>query len=145
MCKLQDDMVAILFLLASCRKGCNLMGYNKNFRFESLRRRHQNAPMLEERFEYLRYLRDKGTSPRQIHRIASWLITIIEHLNFDTSSTVTISAIENAAIQWREKVEISRTSPIQQQIFDEFRRKGTNWLRYRGARIEKPPTALSLW
>jgi integrase/recombinase XerD len=113
------------------------MSYSRTFRFENLRRRHQHAPMLEERFQYLKFLFDRGTSPRQIHRTASRLLTIIEFLGLNPTSTATISEIESAAIRWEERVNACRATPINKEAAHEFRRGALNWLRYRGVLIER--------
>jgi integrase/recombinase XerD len=112
------------------------MSYSRTFRLENLRRRHEHAPMPEERFQYLKYLFDRGTSPRQIHRTASWLLTIIEFLDLNPISAATISEIESAAIRWEERVNACRATPINKEAAHEFRRRALNWFRYRGLLIE---------
>jgi len=62
--------------------------------------KHLEAPLLEERQEYLKYSSDKGLSRHNLKSIANYLLRIVEFLHLETQGTITLKAIEKAAAEW---------------------------------------------
>ncbi len=118
------------------------MRYSYPFRQKAHRERHDTAPLLEERDEYLNYLLHGGTSPRRVHAISRTLLTVIHFLQLRPTSTATVPAIETAGVRWKESIHASCGRVVPQEAFDDFRRVAIDWLRYRGLLIETPKSLL---
>lgn len=114
------------------------MSYNYPFRQKALRARHDAAPLLEERDEYLNYLLHRGTSSRRVNAISKTLLRVIHFLELRSTSTATVAAIENATMRWKESIESSSPRVVSSVARDDFRRVAINWLQYRNLLIETP-------
>jgi integrase/recombinase XerD len=114
------------------------MRYNYKFRQKALRERHDAAPLLEQRDEYLNYLLHRGTSPPRVNSISKTLLNVIHFLELSSSSTATVTAIELAGERWKKSIYASSRRVVPQEAFDDFRRIAINWLRYRNLLIETP-------
>jgi integrase/recombinase XerD len=114
------------------------MRYSYPFRQKALRERHDAAPLLEQRDEYLNYLLHRGTSPRRVNAISKTLLSVIHFLELHSTSTATVPAIETAGVRWKESIYGSSGRVVPQEAFDDFRRVAINWLRYRSLLIETP-------
>ena len=96
------------------------------------RKKHLVAPLLEERLQYLQYLKARGRSLSTIKSVADYLLRIIEFLRLDTKRTVTLKEIETAANIWARY-----NQPQKRQLFsvnskEHFTRCATEWLKLIG-------------
>jgi integrase/recombinase XerD len=62
--------------------------------------KHINAPLLEERLEYLQYWNQLGRATGTLQSIAQYLLRIIDYLHLETNNIVTRKEIELAANTW---------------------------------------------
>ncbi|MDD9335267.1 MAG: hypothetical protein PV347_04445 [Rickettsiaceae bacterium] len=62
--------------------------FNKIFKKASTIRKHINAPLLEERLQYLQYWDTLGRSRSTIQSTAQYLLRIIDYLNLETNDVV---------------------------------------------------------
>ncbi len=112
------------------------MSYSETYRRRDHRARHQNAPLLDERDEYLAHLLQRGSSPRRVRRIGSMLRRSIHFLDLKPDSIVTFADIETAALRWTESLNGPHRHPLKKDSLEEFKRSAVNWLRYRGVFVE---------
>jgi len=64
--------------------------------------KHQEAPLLKEREEYLQYLAGKGYYRETLKITAEYLLRITEFLHLEEERLITIEDIEKAAAAWAE-------------------------------------------
>ncbi len=64
------------------------------------RRRHLDAPLLNERLDYIQDWADQGKALNTLKDAANCLLRIVEFLHLDTFRTITLEEIENAANDW---------------------------------------------
>lgn len=62
--------------------------------------KHLNAPLLEERINYIQSYAVRGRSSQTLKDIAQYLWRVIEFLHLETGAIVTIEEIESAADKW---------------------------------------------
>ncbi|WP_341757004.1 MULTISPECIES: tyrosine-type recombinase/integrase [unclassified Candidatus Tisiphia] len=106
--------------------------FNKIFKKASTIRKHINAPLLEERLQYLQYWDTLGRSRSTIQSTAQYLLRIIDYLNLETNDVVVSrKKIELAANVWacyqynhpQKKVAFSKHGK------ERFIWYATDWLR----------------
>lgn len=64
--------------------------------------KHLNAPLLQERQEYLRHCADRGLSRHTLKSIADYLLRIVEFLHLEREGLITYDDLEKAATAWGE-------------------------------------------
>lgn len=74
--------------------------FNKIFNKPYTIRKHINAPLLEERLNYLLYWDKLGRALNTMRTIAQYLLRVIDYLNLGTNNVVTREEIELAACAW---------------------------------------------
>jgi integrase/recombinase XerD len=104
----------------------------------SVRLRHESAPLLKEREQYLIHLLQQGYSRLSVRNTAAYLIHVVRVMNMNSMRLVPPREIEAAGQSWaayegplRKKVS-PRGSP---RVFVQVAQK---WLRFHG-QLETPP------
>lgn len=64
------------------------------------REKHTQAPLLEERINYLQYWSERAKSQNSLRSIAQYLLRIVEFLHLETRGIITLDQIEKAATNW---------------------------------------------
>ena len=64
------------------------------------RQKHLEAPLLDERIEYIQSWAEKGRAFNTLHGIATYLLRIVEFLHLKSKRTVKLKEIEKAANAW---------------------------------------------
>ena len=98
----------------------------------SVRLRHESAPLLKEREQYLKHLLQQGYSRVSIRNTAAYLVHVVRLLNMNSMRIIPQQEIEVAGQSWatyegplRKKVS-ARGSP---RVFVQVAHK---WLRFHG-------------
>ena len=94
------------------------------------RRVHLNAPMLNEREQYLTHMLALGVSRARIKVVASMLLNVIRLMDLSAPRTVEIEEIKQAARRWAvdlEHHERRKAGPNTERLFIYLALK---WLRY---------------
>ena len=65
-------------------------------------KKHTNAPLLNERLKYLQYWHERGRSLNTLKSLAQYLLRIVDYLNLETNSLITMQEIEQAANKWAQ-------------------------------------------
>jgi integrase/recombinase XerD len=106
--------------------------------FPSVRLRHQSAPLLKEREQYLSHLMQRGLSWRRLRCDAAYLIHIVRVLNLNSMRVVSQMEIDVAGQSWatyqgplRRKTALGGSPKVFIQI-------AQAWLRFHG-QLESPP------
>lgn len=98
--------------------------------------RHLNAPLLTERETYLKLLKSKAASEKNLRVTAGYLLAIIKGLGLkdEIETAISLRDIENAAIQWSNKKRPnSREQYKRPEIsYHKFKNTAINWLEYIG-------------
>jgi site-specific recombinase XerD len=63
-------------------------------------RRHQEAPLLQERLKYLKYWSDNGARRSTLLIIANYLIAIVKYLKLKHKNKISLSEIKKSAKKW---------------------------------------------
>jgi integrase/recombinase XerD len=62
--------------------------------------RHQQAPLLKEREQFLAHCKQQGTSPKALHNMAPELIAVVRFLRMEELREVSLEKIKLAAEAW---------------------------------------------
>ena len=65
--------------------------------------RHQQAPLLKEREQFLAHCQQQGTSHKALHNMAPELISVIRLLRMEELREVSLEEIKHAAAAWAER------------------------------------------
>jgi len=101
--------------------------------------RHRDAPLLEERIAFLKYLQERGTSRAALRNLSGQMLHVIDLLKLETLRDVSADEIKEAARRWCEQQRANakaRTYVRTQSYFEYVAKK---WLRFAG-RLKSPPT-----
>ena len=98
----------------------------------SVRLRHANAPLLEERERFLQHLSKNGRSRTSIRMAAAYLIHIVRIMELTELRSVSIDEIREAGQAWASYVGPDRRCQIQGSA-DGFIRTARQWLAYSGS------------
>ncbi len=102
--------------------------------------KHVDAPLLEERLDYLQYWNERGSSLHTLTSVAQYLLRIVEFLHPEIEGIITLAQIEKSATDWgkyqynhpQKKASFSKTGK------ERFIWYATDWLK-RLNRIESLP------
>jgi integrase/recombinase XerD len=96
----------------------------------SVQLRHESAPLLNEREQYLTHLLQRGYSRVSVRGTAAYLVHVVRVMNMNSMRTVSLREIETAGRSWaaykgplRKRLS-SRGSP---RVFVQVAQK---WLRF---------------
>jgi integrase/recombinase XerD len=104
--------------------------------------RHKEAPLLQEREQFLVHCQQQGTSYKALQNMAAELLAVIRLLRMEELREVGLGEIKQAAKRW---VEVQRSNPRARSYAnsaDYFIFVAKKWLRFQGKlRIPSPPRA----
>ncbi len=106
--------------------------------FESLfknpltRRRHQTAPLLEERLRYLSALQQRGYSKRVLQQIAQKLLVVIRELGPDAIRKVDATQLDAASERFMKGRRRLPSRPEPKHPGNYFKPFARNWLHFLG-------------
>jgi site-specific recombinase XerD len=106
------------------------------FAFASSRLRYQNAPLLQEREEYLLHLLNQGRSHKQVMLAASMLLNSLRMLNLADARSVDRLEIASASARWLLDEESHKRRKAGVYSAYNFSRITTHWLRFHGLLVE---------
>lgn len=117
----------------------------KLFKYPAVLARHQNAPLLEERELYLRHRAEQGCTPNTLLRTARELLHVVQLLDLNPTSLVTVQQIEVAAKAWsRSQCRRGRAHKLRWSRCL-FVQEATDWLKFLGLLnepvLQSPPFA----
>ena len=96
-------------------------------------KRHATAPLLNERLKYLKYWIDCGANNNHLQQIATFLLVIMDTLNFYQLRIISSNEINQGAKRWPRQV-----------VRWHFIRHATEWLKIIGC-LEIPVNKPSLF
>jgi len=105
------------------------------FVLESLREKHQNAPLLPERERYITYLFEIGTKRERVRNVATMLLHIVRILELDSIRLVGVEEISRAGKRWVDDPGAYRYRQAGEASAYTFQLVATNWLRFHGCLI----------
>ena len=100
--------------------------------------RHRDAPLLEERLAFLKYLQERGTSRAALRNVSGQMLHVIHLLKLETLRDVSVDEVKEAARRWGEQQRANakaRTYVRTQSYFEYVAKK---WLHFAG-RLKSPP------
>ncbi len=100
------------------------------FRRNDARKRHMNAPLLQEREEYLMSLMHQGSIQKRVRQVAGALLRVIQVMDISSLRLVEPSEIEAAGERWLADPTASLRKPAGEISVREFRREAMNWFRF---------------
>lgn|GEM_PF-2536968 len=80
--------------------------FSRLFKLPRALKRHVNAPLLDERLEYLQILEDNGATKKYLQRIAQNLLVIMDYLEFFELRSISIKEIKIAYECWQNSRNI---------------------------------------
>src|SRR5271170_3350080 len=101
--------------------------------------RHRDAPLLDERLAFLKYLQERGTSRAALRNVSGQLLHVIDLLNLETLRDVSVAEVKQAALRWgqQQRTNARARTYVRTEIYFEYVAK--KWLRFAG-RLKSPPT-----
>lgn len=106
--------------------------------WRSVQARHESAPLLKEREQYLTHLLQQGFRREYLRTTAGYLVHIVRVMNMNSMRMVSRREIEAAGQAWasyegplRKKLNLSGSSSV-------FVRVAQGWMRFHG-RLATPP------
>jgi len=94
------------------------------------RERHLNAPLLQEREQYLMCLMHQGSSAKRVRQVAAALLRVIQVMDLSSLRLVESSEIDDAGGRWLADPTASLRKPAGEISVREFRREAMNWFRF---------------
>ncbi len=93
--------------------------------------RHINAPFLEERIDYIQMHVDRGCAMQTLCDVAQYLLRIIELLNLESNSSISLEEIEQAANQWAsyQSKHPQKRMPFSTNAKERFSYHAIKWLK----------------
>ena len=102
--------------------------------------RHQEAPLLKEREQFLEHCHQQGTSHNALQNMASELIAVIRLLRMEELRGVSLEEIKQAAKAWAEEQRSNPRARSYAKSAGYFVYVAKKWLRFHGKlRIPLPP------
>ena len=100
--------------------------------------RHREAPLLEERLAFLKYLQERGTTRAALRNVSGQLLHVIDLLKLETLRDVSEGEIKEAARRWGEqqRTHARARTCVRTKIYFEYVAK--KWLRFAG-RLKSQP------
>jgi integrase/recombinase XerD len=75
--------------------------FERIFEHNVLRKRHREAPLLQEREQYLLHMLERGTSGRAVRSLATMLLHIVRLLDIKALRMIDLAEIEQASSRWK--------------------------------------------
>lgn len=92
-----------------------------------------DAPLLQEREQYLMCLMHQGSSHKRVRQVASALLRVIQVMDLSSLRLVESSEIDVAGERWLADPTASLRKPAGEISLREFRREALNWFRFHQA------------
>lgn len=109
------------------------------FKYPAVLARHQNAPLKEEREQYLRHLAELGCAHDTLLRFARELPHVVQLLDIAHTPAVTHQQIKTAAGKWAKQQRLRGRAHTLKWPREHFARIATDWLRFLGRLHESTP------
>jgi hypothetical protein len=100
------------------------------FEREYLVRRQREAPLLQEREQYLSHLLKQGTSKKQVRKVAIMLLHIVRVMEMSSRRTVDVAQIEQAGLIWSSGPRLYKGRRGGATSAGDFRYFASKWLRF---------------
>jgi integrase/recombinase XerD len=94
--------------------------------------RHQEAPLLEERLAFLKYLQERGTSRAALRNVSGQLLHVIGMLKLETLRDVSVDEIKQASRHWGERQRTNARARTYVRTESYFEYVAKKWLRFAG-------------
>ena len=94
--------------------------------------RHQEAPLLEERLAFLKYLRERGTSRAALRNVSGQLLHVIDLLKLETLRDVEMGEVKEAARRWGKQQRTNARARTYVRTESYFEYVAKKWLRFAG-------------
>ena len=101
--------------------------------------RHRNAPLLEERLAFLKYLQERGTSRAALRNVSGQMLHVIDLLKLKTLRDVDLGEVKEAARRWGEQQQANARARSYVRTLSYFEYVAKKWLRFAG-RLKSPST-----
>jgi site-specific recombinase XerD len=108
------------------------------FSFPSVLRRQLDAPLLQERNQYLTFLLNQGVNTRRLRRIATMLLHIIRLMEFDCMRSVELDDIKRSSQLWFRDTSCHKTHKAGPTSAENFYYTALGWLRFHDSIIISP-------
>jgi site-specific recombinase XerD len=109
------------------------------FMLDHVRARHWNAPLLNEREQYLSHLLRQGTSVQYLRCIAADLLNVVCMLKLTSARSIELTEIHRAAERWQQDEQGHRRGgQASGKAAYRFAIAAQNWLRFHGWLVETP-------
>ncbi|MGC2163808.1 MAG: DUF3761 domain-containing protein [Silvibacterium sp.] len=105
----------------------------------SIRVRHQKAPLLIEREEYLRHLRNLGRNRGRLQNAATELLHVIRLMQLTTLRYVRDDEIKEAAVKWAMEEEPHRMIRGNRSSANRFSYTARHWLSFQHLLVTSAP------
>jgi site-specific recombinase XerD len=103
--------------------------------------RHRTSLLADERRQFLRHLNDLGYARLSLKAVACELVVITRYLDLSGGAALDLTTIETAARHWAAHQIRRRRGTNVELSTRNFRYWATEWLRWWGRLIERPPAA----
>jgi integrase/recombinase XerD len=94
--------------------------------------RHQEAPLLEERLAFLKYLQERGTSRAALRNVSGQLLHVIDLLKLETLRDVEMGEVKEAARRWGKQQRTNARARTYVRTESYFEYVAQKWLRFAG-------------
>jgi integrase/recombinase XerD len=101
------------------------------FVFESTRARQREAPLLQEREQYLSYMLSEGVSKQRVRTIASMLLHVIRLMELSCLRVVDMAEIQQGSQRWLTDTSHKMRRPGESSV-SSFTYTAKNWSRFHG-------------
>jgi integrase/recombinase XerD len=101
--------------------------------------RHRDAPLLEERLAFLKYLQERGTSRAALRNVSGQLLHVIDVLHLETLRDVSADEVKEAGRRWGERQRGNARARTYVRTESYFEYVAKKWLRFAG-KLKLPPT-----
>lgn len=108
------------------------------FTFQSVLRRQLEAPLLQEREQYLAFLFKQRVSTPRLRTIATMLLHVMQLMELDCLRVVSLTDIERGAQRWIRDMEYHKTRKVGPTSAGSFHYTALKWLRFH-QKIAVPP------
>ncbi len=101
--------------------------------------RHQQAPMLKEREQYLSHLVKQGASHERARSVASALLRVVRLMEMSSLRDVSLEEIQQAGERWAIDTVDHHTRSAGKKSALGFTNEAVNWFRFHGSLMIPPP------
>ena len=103
------------------------------FEWERVRQIQREAPLFDERVQYLSHMLDVGVSKERVRTVASILLHVIRLLGLDRMRPVAMAEIERASRLWTVDSKVHTTRRAGPTSAGSFTQTALQWFRFHGA------------